>query len=162
MFPIILYKNLSDENVVVKNIAEVGTIQGNFKTETSILSPSVTIEWIDPTSFNYVYIPILKRYYFVKDITINKTNLMTMNLNVDVLMTYGEQIKSLSAVIARQEHQFNLYLIDNQIQSYNDQKIYTINFDGHEFSDTLQNILVVSGGNVSATSPVVEGSETDA
>ena len=112
---IILYRNFSENNRVDKNIEQVSEVSGTLRTSCSILSPSIRINTaIDISFVNYIYIVEWKRYYFVNDIISVRNNLWEFVCHVDVLSTYKNQILNLSAIIARQENLYNLYLDDDK------------------------------------------------
>ena len=113
---ITLYQNVSEANVVDKNLLNGVQVTGTLRSGTSVLNPSITVEansenivWV-----NYVYIHEWNRYYFVNDIANIRNGLWEFSCHVDVLMTYKNQIRQQSAIIARQENLYNLYLDDNK------------------------------------------------
>ena len=111
---IILYANLSDKNVMDKNITELKTIEGTLRDDCSIINPVVNVEGLtasELTTANYAYIPEFGRYYFINNIVLNG-KLYELNMHVDVLSTYKEGIRNNSAVISRQAKSYNLYLRD--------------------------------------------------
>ena len=80
-----------------------------------------------------------------------------ISAHVDVLETYSAAIKANSAVIKRQQNQFNLYLDDPEFKTYNKEQIQTKRFvnPAGGFSKQLQYILTVNGSQAS------EGGDTD-
>lgn len=122
---ITLYKNLSEPNVVDKVINELGTMSGTLREGTSVTSPSIKIE-SDATiqNVNYIYIDEFARFYFVGDIVNIRNNLWELACHVDVLSTYKMQLRQLSAVIGRQENNYNLYLEDDKLLTTS-RRIYT-------------------------------------
>lgn len=120
-----LYQNMSESNVVNKVINKIGTLTGTLRDETSVLNPELIIENSDADIVwvNYIYIHEWNRYYFVNDIKSVRNNLWSFSCHVDVLSTYKNQIKNLSAIIARQESEYNLYLDDDKFL-VNAQRMY--------------------------------------
>lgn len=116
------YKNLSENNVVDKNITQLGSdITGTLKDNCSIIDPIILIDGIPDENIshlNYVYIPSFNRYYFVNNIEVENTNLFRLHCHVDVLKTFASGIRSNSAVISRQENNYNLYLPDGAFKTY--------------------------------------------
>lgn len=114
-FDLNLYQNTAEANRVDKSsyLTAVGTLSGVLRDECSVLNPTITIEYTQVPNFNYVYIPIFGRYYFVDNIVSVRKNIWRLSLRCDVLMTYRTGIDGLSAVIARQEFDYNPELVDN-------------------------------------------------
>ena len=61
---------------------------------------------------NYIYIPLLKRYYFVDDIIFMEGKIKLFKCSVDVLESYKKEIKDLKCMVVRQEYKFNPYYND--------------------------------------------------
>lgn len=116
-FNIELYQNSAEVNRVNKEpyLAPIGSLVGALRDECSLLTPSIVYQSEDVPTFNYVYIPIFNRYYFVTSLSSVSKNLWRMELNCDVLMSYKEYLYPLQAVIARQENIPNNYLIDSEL-----------------------------------------------
>lgn len=116
-FTITLYQNTGENNRVDKTnyLTSVGSINGTLRSECSILRPSIIIAQDTLPTFNYVYIAVFGRYYFVTGITSVNFGLWRIELNTDVLMTYKEGVKALTAIIARQENDYNDDLIDTEV-----------------------------------------------
>lgn len=121
-FDINLYQNSAEQNRVDKTsyLTSVGTLSGVLRDECSIITPSIIIAQNTLPVFNYVYIPVFNRYYFVTGITSVKCGLWRIEMTCDVLMSYRTGIKALNAVIARQENDYNDYLNDNEVIIQND------------------------------------------
>lgn len=128
-----LYQNSSEPNRVDKTnyLEQIGTLLGAFRDETSITNMAITIQQTDFPQFNYVYIPIFGRYYYVTDITSFRENLWEISLSIDVLMTYKDAIKFCYAFVDRNEFEFSDNIIDNKrvIEQGYDVEQYTITND---------------------------------
>ena len=115
-FTIKAYKNLSENNIVDKNIIQLGSdLTGVLKEDCSIINPVILIEDIPANNMadlNYLYIAEFNRYYYVNNIVINNNHLFELHCHVDVLKTYRTKIRNCNAVISRQENMYNLYLQD--------------------------------------------------
>lgn len=111
-----IYKNLSENNVLDKNITQLGNdLTGTLREACSIIDPVIKIE--DYTNFNiknanYLYITEFGRYYYINNIVTITDKIFELHCHVDVLKTYSSSIRGCNAVVARQEHQYNLYLQD--------------------------------------------------
>ena len=110
-----LYKNTSENERLDKTnyLTMVNTLYGSFKDVTSITNPSIIIEY-GVIDFNYVYIPILNRYYYVEEVISVKNRLWQIRLKVDVLMSYKSIIRQQSGLIGRSASQYSEDLIDSE------------------------------------------------
>ena len=99
----------------------------------SVTDMTIEIEYPIPT-FNYVYIPLFNRYYFVDDISSVVYGVWSVSLSVDVLMSYKDTIKTLEAFVDRSQSNYNLKVIDNKLPL---EKTETVEVD------TVQNQLFV-------------------
>lgn len=84
------YNNLSNYNVVNKRLEEINTLYFTFKEDSNIISPSLILK--NYKGGNYCYIEELGRYYYIKDIDLLGHGLFKVNCEIDVLMTYKEDI----------------------------------------------------------------------
>ena len=84
------YNNLSNYNVVNKRLEEINTLSFTFKENSNIINPSLILKNYE--GGNYCYIEELKRYYYVKDIDLLGNGLFKINCEIDVLMSYKEDI----------------------------------------------------------------------
>lgn len=109
---IVLYSNTAEINRVNKSeyLEEIGTLAGAFRDSTSVLEPSVVIEYRCVPNFNYAYIPKFNRYYFINNITSVRTGLWELDMEVDVLMTYNSAIINQTAFVDRNEFEYDTYL----------------------------------------------------
>lgn len=151
-FSLILYKNNTQNERVDKTnyLQYKGTLDGVLRDRTSVLSPQIRIEWNGVIDFNYVYIPIFNRYYFVTDVIYFNKSLATVNLRVDVLMSHKNAIYQQNALIGRNEYQYNEYLIDEQRIVRDDALVEFVRQEGSDFFNpdrATSNIIVdVIGG----------------
>lgn len=94
MFNIATYKYNCEPNKLNKigHLTPTGDYKGVLNGEFNVLTPVVRFRTNEPVSFNYAFIPALgNRYYFVESIK-QDGNLCTVQLKIDVLMTYRENI----------------------------------------------------------------------
>ncbi|MBO7735149.1 MAG: hypothetical protein J6S67_21475 [Methanobrevibacter sp.] len=115
-----LYKNLSEKNHLDKDITQLGPdVIGTLRDGCSIIDPIIKVENAvnnHLTECNYAYIPEFGRYYFINNITC-KGNLFEIQMHVDVLSTYKEVIRNNTAVVSRQQNNYNLYLQDGNFKT---------------------------------------------
>ena len=90
-----LYKTLDGDNVINKTLTNVGTIEINLKRETDVITPILILsrnETINYETCNYLFIPVLARYYFVRSVTFLNSKLVMLNCEVDYVETYKNDI----------------------------------------------------------------------
>lgn len=135
-FDINLYQNSAEPNRVDKSsfLTSVATLSGALREECSIVNPSIMIEQTTLPSFNYVYISIFNRYYFVTGITSVRYGLWRIELKVDPLMSWKTGIGGLSAVIGRQEFSYNADLVDSELPVEKEQTVEITEIANSTFS----------------------------
>lgn len=146
-FEISLQRNNSEPNRVTKSVETILTVTGVLKEETSIINPSVKIECDlgAVTGCNYLTIPAFGRSYFVNNITSIRNGLIEFACHVDVLSSFAAGIKSNTAIIKRQESQWNLYLNDGTFRIYQNPNVLTKPFPSG--FTTQEFVLAVAGGS---------------
>lgn len=141
-----LCHNSSPAEKITKTLDAGNTYNCVLKDNCSILRPVIDIKTSDNiTTYNYMYISDLQRYYFIDDIISLNNGLWRVSGHVDVLQTYSSSIMAQNAVIKRQQSKYNLYLDDPEFKTYNIEKVQTKKFSASGFSKALHYILVVNG-----------------
>lgn len=145
-FTISLFKTNSENNRVVKTLTDEKQLSGELRNQTSVLNPSIRIESADNIStYNYAYIPEFGRYYYITDIVSIRTNCWVVSLRCDVLMSYKDEIKTITGVVVRQESNPNKLLVDRLERIQSDKEIDILYYPD-AFSKNLQYVLVTAGG----------------
>ena len=130
MFSILLQRNDSEKNKLDKELTTIATVTGELKSETSIIDPVIVVAG-DFSSFatvNYMTIVVFKRSYFVTNVRSIRNGLVEFSCHVDVLTSFATEIRSNSAIIKRQENEWNLYLNDSVIRCYQNPIVSTYAF----------------------------------
>lgn len=159
VFELKLYQSTAEPNRVNKTsyLTLVNTLQGALRNYTSITDLSVTIEYESVPNFNYIYIPIFNRYYFITDISSVREHLWEISASCDVLMTYKDGLLNCSAFIDRNENSYDQLIIDDKLPIKQGQTV-----DVHFITNTLFDInsgkYVLQGLNLS----IEEDTGTDA
>lgn len=97
-----MYKTISSNNVIGKVKTDLLVKNIKFKGSANIKNPTIKLK-TDTTllEYNYCYIPDFKRYYFINDVTIETDNIMTIELRVDVLESFKNDILNSNASIKK-------------------------------------------------------------
>lgn len=123
-----LYSMTSEKNRLGKSKTLLTSITGSLRNQCNILTPSIVIEYLPPTSFNYFYIPEFSRYYFVTNITYITNSIVEITGSVDVLDSYEQQIRNNAAVIQRQESLVNFDLFDSEFKTQQNTQLQVLKF----------------------------------
>ena len=129
-FSILLQQNNSEDNRVTKNVNTIASVNGVLKDDTSIIDPVILIrcDLSSVVNCNYMTIPSFNRSYFVRNIKSVRNGLVEFNCHVDVLSSFADSIKGNSAIIKRQENDWNLYLNDGTLRVYQNSSVLTKSF----------------------------------
>ena len=124
-FSISLQNNSSPINKIGKAISTIKTVTGSLKNESNVMRPEILVECDSSIlTANYMTIDELHRKYFIEEIQSVRNNLWLVQAHVDVLDTYASQILSNSAVVLRQENNFDLLLNDGVFKCKQDPRIF--------------------------------------
>ena len=144
-FTIKLQRNNSEKERLSKDITDLSTVTGVLKEETSIIDPVIKIE-CDLSNFvncNYLTIPAFGRSYFVINIRSIRNGLVEFACHVDVLSSFASQIRGNTAIIKKQENEWNLYLNDGSFKVYQNPNVLTRAFPSG--FTTQEFVLAVAG-----------------
>lgn len=143
MFNVELATVNEDNNTLDKTINGFITYTGVLKEQCDILNPIIKLKCdiSDILNKNYMYIPILSRYYFINNIVSVTADIVEISAHVDVLMTYNQYIKNLTGTLSRQEYINNPYLYDECFPVSQINKISTVPFPNK--SDNEQYVLTI-------------------
>lgn len=145
-FTIELMNNQEELNKISKSPVLVRSLTGTLRDEADIVDPEILIEFNGTlVDCNYMHIPQLNRWYFITKIDSVRTNLWRVTGHCDVLKTYAQAILGTEAVIARQEHKWNLYLNDSMFKAYSNPRLQCANFPNKFTGESY--VLVMNGAN---------------
>lgn len=108
----------SPKNQVTKSLNWVSTMEIKINRVINNKNLIVDIANIDEESkkrFNYVYLPFMKRYYYVQEINLMK-DFTSCSLAEDVLMSFSDLIRLQTAFVERQEYIYDIDKTDDLIQ----------------------------------------------
>lgn len=140
-----LYNTTSEQNRLVKDLSLIKEVE-NAKVvniaDTLNLQVVLKRDIVDDfTKINYIYVDSFKRYYFSKVSVEN--GFIILDCLVDVLMSYADSIKNLTATIDRNEFLKNGYLQDNSYKVMAYEEIVCKSFPNGLTNDSL--ILMTVG-----------------
>lgn len=149
---LILLKCLSDFDVIGKTWSETTqTVEGKLLYNQSFLSPSFLVSG-NYSEYNYAYIPAFGRFYYIKDHIAESGNMTRIEMQVDALQSFKDQILANNAVIERQESLNNAYFADSMYWTQVNKVVKTVPFtdgSGNELKFSIPEdnyILTIAGG----------------
>ena len=117
---------------------------------TDIMNPSIILngDVAGFCGFNYAYIPRYNRYYFFnKPPVALDNNRVQIDLEVDVLSSFWNEVKNNSALINRSQSHYNLYLTDEK-QKQEAHTGVVLKKWGYTFQPDKTALVGVCGGGV--------------
>lgn len=167
----IIFYNNKEENIVVKkeNITPLFEIDGTLREGCSIYNPVIqiktygkdftnngvvqSIELANLIKANYAYVEDFSRYYYIDDIIGEYSNVATLLLKCDVLMSFKDYFKELNVFASRNEYNWKPTLCDEKIPAYGVRynSIYELNeleFDNTGYCYTITLTTTVDNDNV--------------
>lgn len=135
---LILYRLNDEKDKLDKNLTFVGFIRGDFKAPIGIKNIEIdVINYNIENTYNYVYIPKLKRYYYIINIQLVNKDYTHLILQEDVLMSWKDLIKSQKMQITRYEFSDQDFIIDERLPL---ESRYQVTY--YSLDDTTNNSLV--------------------
>lgn len=143
---VILYKNSSENNVIGKSLAQIKSVEANLKNDVSIINPTLVLNYTaNILNSNYCFIPKFNRYYFIDEIVPITGDRSIIRCKVDVLESFKNDIKSLTAIINKQETIADKFIDDGSWIVENKDFLQSYNFS-NGFNDSGEFILITAGG----------------
>ena len=143
---VILYKNSSENNVIGKSLAQIKSVECNLKNDVSVVNPTFVLSYTDSIlDSNYCFIPKFNRYYFIDEIIPITGDRSIIRCKVDVLESFKNDIKSLTAIINKQETISDKFIDDGSWVVENKDFLQSYNFS-NGFNDNGEFILITAGG----------------
>lgn len=127
----------------------------NFVTDNDDISIIMTGGYKHYPEFNYAYIREFNRYYFVSDVSVIRDRLWQVEMKVDVLMSFKDTLLNQTAFIDRNEFNYDITLVDDELTTKSDVEVEEIFSDNdpdiERFSYTNENYILVSNGSIPNT-----------
>ena len=112
---IFLYKMNSPKNKLDKSLTWVATEYMKYTRQIEYKKMLIDVKRsASEVSFNYVYLSVLNRFYFVDSIALTN-DMMNVSLIEDVLSTYKDLIRSQTAFVVRNENASKPDVVDDRI-----------------------------------------------
>lgn len=143
-----LYNNQSSPETVSKKITKIKQFNCSLKDDTNISEPIIVMsknQVSDVVSFNYAYLDLFKRYYYLDLPTERLGGMLEIQGHVDVLQSHSTAIKNLNALVERQQNFYNLYLPNLQIPNLSYRRVQTFQFPEQPLNIGGTMILAVCG-----------------
>ena len=126
---LIFLKMTSENNVIGKTFGDKKVLEGKLIYDTSIEEPKFLVDG-DIRGYNYVYIPIFSRFYYIEDIVLRRQMLQEISMKVDVLQSFKTQIRACSGIPMRSgdSDKINYYINDGAIIAQQNTRVFTQKF----------------------------------
>lgn len=142
---VIFYKITDGRNVMGKTLKDGTEYSVNIKGEIALSKLNIILKSnIDIINkYNYVYIPIFNRYYFITKISSPANQVFQFDLEVDVLESFKDDIKNSRCLIVKQDDINPYYNISYDSEVRKECRIVE---SDKEIELENSNILVTIGG----------------
>lgn len=142
--------NTSENNTIGKIFGVIRSVDCIVKEKCSIHNPTLVLQNIpfndDLNKINYVFISEWGRYYFIKNISVNKGSCYEIECEVDVLESFKESIKNLYVILDNTQNiGSNNYLPSDVFLNNVKTKTDILNFP-NGLNDSGEFILITAGG----------------
>lgn len=142
-FSIKLQRNTSPMNKMDKTCNLVATISGTLRNETNLVDPIILVERSELPYFNYMTIDEFHRSYFIREIRSIRNNVWEIHGHSDPLMSFKEDFLQNTALVSRNENNYDLLLNDGLFKCRQNSRIGYISFPAG--LDNFNYILLVAG-----------------
>lgn len=151
---VILFMKCASEEDVMGKTWEQSTLklEGKMVYNQNILTPEFTIKG-DISAYNYAYIPLFNRYYYIKSVVALSADAMGVKFQVDALQSFKAQIDECEVILERQETKSNSRMNDPEYWTVQDKQIiprYFRTSGGNKVKFDRNNnvfILTIAGSN---------------
>lgn len=146
-----LYKNLSDDRTLNKQLQLYGSFEGVVKDPLNETEPILTVAIADNITLtmdnvDYVGGFMGPNYYYITDITALPGNLLEIKCKRDVKMSFRNAIMNAKGIVGRSTNVFNPLLVDNKMAIQVEPDIETKKFPHSiKASDGEHYVVIVSG-----------------
>lgn len=151
MDTITFYSTSDDSRVLNKSLSGATNRECNIYGDITLGQPSFLVAYDEGLfSKNYLYWPLVNRYYYITNITGSKGERLLITAKVDPLMSFRSQIENLSCVIDRAASNRSKWIDDNVYPMEASTQVQNYQFNSTPFStaDVVSGnyLLTVIGG----------------
>lgn len=136
------YNINTPHNVINKPLSNATELNGLFFDTFNELKPRLQIRW-NTTPFNFNYVVIGEKSYFIENVSREKNNVITLELNLDVLQTFKTEILNSVGTIVTRENANKFISNRNDIHDVRPQ-FEKINFSVNSPFDENGNIIMIT------------------
>lgn len=130
---IFAYRLNDEADHITKSLTFVTVLEGKFTAPVGIKTLELdVIDYNIDNAYNYVYIPKLKRYYYIDNVVLTTKDYTRLVLKEDVLMSWKSLILSQSAFVTRYGGSTMTNLVDNRLPLEDSQRV-----EKHTFTNTV-------------------------
>lgn len=125
-------------DTINKTLGAPFVVSGALVGNCDLLTPIVDVRLDAVPTYNYCYIPLFRRYYFITEITING-GVYSVEMDIDVLKTYSTQILVSRGTMTETDTPANGYLSNrtnvydvrpqNSVLAFENTELFTDNGD---------------------------------
>lgn len=128
---IVFLQNLSERNCIGKTFDDVNRskIESKLVYNHSIEEPVFLVN-TDISNYNYAYIHLFKRYYYIEDIVYKENGMQEVHFSVDPLQSFKDDIKDCYGIAERtaDDSMVNYRINDGALTVQQNNQVYTMKF----------------------------------
>lgn len=135
-------------NALPKTLGDGTTLQGLLRDSYDRSNPTLTVRSATLFDYNYCYIPVFGRYYFIDRVDVQSNNTYQLTLSVDVLNTFAVAILNSEGTVTQRDTP-NTY-VNDRATKYDVRPCFeTVNFPVSGLFDAEGSIIMVTiKGNI--------------
>ena len=137
------YKYNGKYNAVPKTLPTGTTLQGLLRDSYDRANPVITVRANALFDYNYCYVPVFGRYYFIDRVDVQSNDTYRLTLSVDVLHTFSSAILGSTGTVTQQDKPNTFISTRNDIYDVRPQR-KKINFPYNNLFDETGTIIMVT------------------
>lgn len=98
------YKYNGKYNALPKTLGTGTTLQGLLRDAYNVNNPIITVRQTVPFEFNYCYVPVFGKYYFIDKVDVTGNDTARLTLSCDVLQTYADAILQSTGTVTQKDN----------------------------------------------------------